>query len=109
MTGNREAMTPEEKARVKIDQMFEDAGWKVVDRDFYTPTLTAAAIREGLLEGNREADYFLFINGMAVGVLEAKRKEVDVTSEKLFKFQFDNLLSMIFEKAIWIMASEESE
>lgn len=54
-------MTPEEKARVKIDQMFEDAGWKVVDRDFYSPTLTAAAIREGLLEGNREADYFLFV------------------------------------------------
>lgn len=76
-------MTPEEKARVKIDQMFEDAGWKVVDRDFYTPTLTAAAIREGLLEGNREADYFLFINGKAVGVLEAKRKEVDVTKSKV--------------------------
>ena len=74
-------MTPEEKARVKIDQMFEEAGWQVVDRDFYSPTITAAAIREGLLEGNREADYFLFINGMAVGVLEAKRKEVDVTSE----------------------------
>ena len=73
-------MTPEEKARVKIDQMFKDAGWKVVDRDFYTPTLTAAAIREGLLQGNREADYFLFINGKAVGVLEAKRKEIDVTS-----------------------------
>ena len=66
---------------MKIDQMFKDAGWKVVDRDFYTPTLTAAAIREGLLKGNREADYFLFINGMAVGVLEAKRKEVDVTSD----------------------------
>ena len=47
--------------------MFEDAGWKVVDRDFYSPTLSAAAIREGLLEGNREADYFLFINGMAAG------------------------------------------
>ena len=74
-------MLPEERARVKIDQMFKDAGWKVVDRDFYTPTLTAAAIREGLLKGNREADYFLFINGMAVGVLEAKRKEVDVTSD----------------------------
>ena len=74
-------MTPEEKARVKIDQMFEDAGWKVVDREFYSPTLTAAAIREGLLEGNREADYFLFVNGMAVGILEAKRKEVDVTSD----------------------------
>lgn len=74
-------MTPEEKARVKIDQMFEDAGWQVVDRDFYSPTITAAAIREGLLEGNHEADYFLFINGMAVGVLEAKRQEVNVASD----------------------------
>ena len=25
-------MTPEEKARVKIDQMFENAGWQVVDK-----------------------------------------------------------------------------
>lgn len=74
-------MKPEEKARVKIDQMFEDAGWKVVDRDFYSPTITAASIREGLLEGNREADYFLFLNGKAVGVLEAKRKEVNVASD----------------------------
>ena len=76
-------MTPEEKARVKIDQMFEDAGWQVVDRDNYSPTITAAAIREGLLDGNREADYFLFINGKAIGVLEAKRAEVDVTSLKV--------------------------
>ena len=76
-------MTPEEKARIKIDQMFDDAGWKVVDRDFYSPTLTAAAIREGLLNCNREADYFLFINGMAVGVLEAKRKEKDVTDSEV--------------------------
>lgn len=45
-------MKPEEKARIKIDQMFEDAGWKVMDRDFYSPTITAAAIREGLLKGN---------------------------------------------------------
>ncbi len=72
-------MTPEEKARVKIDRMFEDAGWAVVDRDHYSPTLTAAAIKEGLLKGNLESDYFLFINGKAVGVLEAKRKEVDVS------------------------------
>lgn len=73
-------MTPEEKARVKIDQMFEDAGWKVVDRDFYSPSITAAAIREGLLTGNHEADYFLCLNGKVVGVLEAKRAEVDITS-----------------------------
>ena len=71
-------MTPEEKARVYIDKMFDDAGWKVVNRDEYSPTISAVAIREGLLKGNLEADYFLFINGKAVGVLEAKREEVDV-------------------------------
>ena len=48
-------MKTEEKARVKIDQMFEEAGWQVVDRDFYSPTIKTAAIREGLLEGNISA------------------------------------------------------
>ena len=80
MGSNEFSMTPEEKARIHIDKMFEDAGWKVVDRDEYSPTITAVAIREGLLKGNLEADYFLFINGKAVGVLEAKREEVDVNS-----------------------------
>ena len=73
-------MTPEEKARVKIDQWFADAGWKVVNRDEYEPTISAVAIREGLLKGNLEADYFLFINGKAVGVLEAKREEINISS-----------------------------
>lgn len=76
-------MTPEEKARVKIDKMFEDAGWQVVSRDEYTPNLTAAAIKEGLLKHNLEADYFLFINGKAVGVLEAKRAEIDVDCDEV--------------------------
>ena len=74
-------MTPEEKARVKIDQWFNEAGWQVVNRDEYEPTMTAVAVREGLLKGNKEADYFMFINGKAVGVLEAKREEVDVSSD----------------------------
>ncbi len=76
-------MTPEEKARVLIDQMFADAGWKVVSRDEYSPALSAAAIEEGILEGGKEADYLLFINGKAVGVLEAKKASVDVSSEKV--------------------------
>lgn len=76
-------MTPEEKARVKIDRMFEEAGWQVVSRDEYTPNLTAAAIKEGLLKHNLEADYFLFINGKAVGVLEAKRAEIDVDCDEV--------------------------
>ena len=74
-------MKPEEKARVIIDRMFEEAGWKVVDRDKYAPNMTAVAIREGLMVGNREADYLLFLNGKAVGVLEAKRIETDIDSD----------------------------
>lgn len=73
-------MTPEEKARIKIDRMFADAGWQVVNRDEYEPTMSAVAVREGLLKGNLEADYFMIINGKACGVLEAKREEVDVDS-----------------------------
>ena len=76
-------MTPEEKARIKIDQWFADAGWEVINRDDYEPTCTAVAIREGLLKDNLEADYFLFINGKAVGVLEAKREETDAFSSKV--------------------------
>ena len=76
-------MTPEEKARQKIDLWFAEAGWKVINREDYEPTCTAVAIREGLLKGNREADYFLFINGKAIGVLEAKREEIDPFSNNV--------------------------
>ena len=76
-------MTPEEKARQKIDQWFADAGWKVINREDYETTCTAVAIREGLLNGNLEADYFLFINGKAIGVLEAKREDIDALSDKV--------------------------
>ena len=51
-------MTPEEKARVKLDRLFAEAGWTVVNRDEYEPTMNAVAIREALLKGNREAVYF---------------------------------------------------
>ena len=74
-------MKPEEKARVKIDQWLTEAGWKVINRDEFEADSNAVAVREALLKGNKEADYFLFINGMAVGVLEAKREEIDVAQQ----------------------------
>ena len=36
-----------------------------------------------MLKGNLEADYFLFINGKAIGVLEAKREEIDPFSNNV--------------------------
>ena len=74
-------MKPEEKARVKIDQWLTESGWKVINRDEFEADSSAVAVREALLKGNKEADYFLFINGKAVGVLEAKREEIDVAQQ----------------------------
>lgn len=66
------AEKPEEKARKKIDAMFSSAGWSVVPRGDYSPVISAVAIEEGLLKGGLEADYLLFLDGKAIGVLEAK-------------------------------------
>ena len=68
-------MTPEEKTREIVNRMLNEAGWEIVDRNNYSPGMSAVAIEEGLLKGNLEADYLLFINGKAIGVLEAKREE----------------------------------
>ena len=61
-------MTPEESARIKIDKMLESSGWRVVSRNEFVPN-EALAVKEGLMQGNLEADYLLFLMGKAVGVL----------------------------------------
>lgn len=73
-------ITPEERARCLIDQMLEAAGWHVVDRvrlDISVP----CAVREAMMDRRYRADYLLYIQDKVVGVLEAKREEVDVTSQ----------------------------
>jgi type I restriction enzyme R subunit len=68
-------MTPEKKAREIINRMLNESGWEIVSRDNYSPNVSAVAIEEGILKGSLEADYLLFINGKAVGVLEAKKED----------------------------------
>ena len=67
-------MDPEQQARKIIDDNLAAAGWAVQDRD--AMNLYAAdgvAIREfPLAAGHGEADYLLYVNGEAVGVVEAK-------------------------------------
>jgi type I restriction enzyme R subunit len=72
-------MLPEEKARLIIDRQLEDAGWRVVNRNEYLPSVSAIAVRESLLKGNLEADYLLFINGKAIGVIEAKKEDTELS------------------------------
>ena len=73
-----ENLLPEEKARKKIDMLLKKAGWSIVPRDKYSPGVSAVAIEEGLLKGNLEADYLLFLEGKAIGVLEAKKESVSL-------------------------------
>src|SRR5262249_5106145 len=67
-------LTPEAQARIEIDEMLGLAGWTVQDAD--KVNLAAArgvAVREFILAtGHGRADYLLFVDRKAVGVLEAK-------------------------------------
>ena len=67
-------MTPEEQARANIDASLEQAGWAVQDAD--SVNLYAAdgvAVREfSLKPGHGRADYLLYVNRRAAGVIEAK-------------------------------------
>lgn len=67
-------LLPEQRARVRIDAMLEAAGWVV--QDYKTVNLYAGvgvAVRE-LVTDAGPADYVLFVNRQAVGVIEAKKK-----------------------------------
>ena len=67
-------MTPEQQARANIDDLLEQAGWAV--QDVGSVNLYAAdgvAVREfPLKSGHGKADYLLYVNGRAAGVVEAK-------------------------------------
>src|ERR1700730_2655932 len=65
--------SPEELAREKIDKLLTECGWILQNRS--TINLAAGqgiAIREGLLKGGDEVDYLLFVEGKAIGTVEAK-------------------------------------
>ena len=67
-------MLPEEKAREKIDKQLINAGWDIVARDEYVP-FNASAVKEALMQGNKESDYLLFIDDKAIAVVEAKAED----------------------------------
>lgn len=68
-------ITPEAAARVEIDRQLEASGWVIQDPDAMNIfAARGVAVREVKLEkGHGKVDYLLFIDGKAVGVLEAKK------------------------------------
>ncbi len=72
---------PEEKARIKIDNMLAESWWAVVNRSERSDFYTSYSVREFIVNGSKRPDYLLFLNGKAVGVVEAKREENDLKEE----------------------------
>ena len=78
-------MTPEQKARVSIDALLTAAGWHVCSvLDANIHAATGVAIREFPLNtGFGFADYLLYVNGKACGVIEAKKEGATLTGVEL--------------------------
>ena len=77
--------TPEQRAREEIDRLLLAAGWAV--QDMAAVNLHAArgvAIREFALNpGHGQADYLLYVDGKACGVIEAKKQGSTLTGVEL--------------------------
>ena len=75
------APMPEQQARVAIDRLLAAAGWAV--QDLKSADLQAArgvALREFELNpGHGTADYLLYVDGKACGVIEAKKQGATLT------------------------------
>src|SRR5437016_1457470 len=73
---------PEAKAREKIDALLAQSGWLVQDReDMNLSASDGIAVREFKLErGHGFVDYLLFVDGNALGVVEAKPAGYSFTS-----------------------------
>ena len=72
-------MTPEEKARKVIDTKLEQSGWVLQDLNKVNPIASlGVAVRE-YPTSTGPVDYALFVEGVPVGVIEAKRQEAGET------------------------------
>jgi hypothetical protein len=78
-------VTPEQRARQEIDRLLAAAGWAV--QDFKSANLYAArgvALREFVLDaGQGFADYLLYVDGKACGVIEAKKQGATLTGVEI--------------------------
>ena len=72
-TGSSDYLTPEAQARTKIDEQLVACGWVVQDyKSAAVAEAQGVAVRE-VPTASGPADYVLYVDGQAVGVIEAKR------------------------------------
>ena len=83
---------PEDKAREDIDRMLERAGWDVQDIDHINiQARRGVAIRDFPLKpGHGFADYILYIDEKAAGVIEAKKAGTTLTGVEIQSDKYKN-------------------
>ncbi|MBN8592405.1 MAG: DEAD/DEAH box helicase family protein [Anaerolineae bacterium] len=84
--------TPEAKARQEIDRLLTAAGWIVQNRDeMYLDAGLGVAVREFQLSTG-PADYLLFVAGVIVGVIEAKKASVTLSGFETQSIRYSDRL-----------------
>ena len=79
MNASADYLNPEARARIEIDQQLAACGWVV--QDYQHAAVAAArgvAVREVPTEAG-PADYVLYVDSQAVGVIEAKKEDITLT------------------------------
>jgi hypothetical protein len=78
------APEPEQQARETIDKLLAQAGWLVCDASQVNiHAARGVAIREFPLPGHGFADYLLYIDSKAAGVIEAKKEGAMLTGVEI--------------------------
>lgn len=88
-------MTPETKARQFIDQKLEQAGWVIQDMKQFNLSAGMGVVVREYPTDTGPADYVLFVNRQAVGVIEAKKdsagENLTVTERQTERYATANL------------------
>src|SRR4051794_11851291 len=81
VAGGGSYVLPEGRARMRIDEMLDAAGWAVQDaRAVNLAASRGVAVREFVMKRpHGRADYLLFLDGHAAGVVEAKKEGETLT------------------------------
>ena len=88
-------MTPEAKARLQIDQKLEQAGWVVQDMKQLNLAAGLGVVVREYPTDTGPADYVLFVDRVAVGVIEAKKdaagENITVVEDQTQRYATANL------------------
>jgi len=102
---SEETLPAEQRARALIDRQLADAGWRVQDRkDLNLFAGPGVAVREVVMKpGHGRADYLLYVDRQAVGVIEAKPQGTTLSGVEWQSAMYaDGLPDAIAKRAVTI-------